>query len=108
MPIDTLGELVSIGTLLAFLVICAAVLVLRRTDSGRPRPFRVPALPLVAGLGILSCLGLMLGLPAGTWLRLGAWLALGLALYGDTAAGRLAASSGVYAQQCETTFTAHK
>ena len=91
LPIDLLGELVSIGTLLAFVVVCAAVLVLRRTDPARPRPFRVPALPLVAGLGILSCLGLMLGLPAETWLRLGAWLGLGLVIYAGY--GRRAAGS---------------
>ncbi|MCJ2033322.1 amino acid permease [Methylobacterium sp. J-068] len=80
-PIDLLGELVSIGTLFAFVVICIAVLVLRRTDPARPRPFRVPGMPVVPILGILSCLGLMLGLPGDTWLRLGAWLALGLAIY---------------------------
>ncbi|KQP41388.1 amino acid permease [Methylobacterium sp. Leaf104] len=80
-PIDLLGELVSIGTLFAFIVICTAVLVLRRTDPGHPRPFRVPGMPVVPILGILSCLGLMLGLPGDTWLRLALWLALGLAIY---------------------------
>ncbi|WP_404810492.1 amino acid permease C-terminal domain-containing protein [Methylobacterium flocculans] len=77
-----MGERVSIGTLLALVVICAAVPVLRC-------PFRVPALPAAAGLGILSRLGLMRGLPADTWLRLGAWLALGLVLSADS--GRRAA-----------------
>ena len=80
-PIEALGELVSIGTLLAFCLVCIAVLILRRTEPDRPRPFRVPAAPLVAGLGILSCLILMAGLPGETWIRLGVWLALGLALY---------------------------
>ncbi|NEU12505.1 amino acid permease [Methylobacterium sp. BTF04] len=80
-PIDLLGELVSIGTLFAFMVICAAVLILRRSDPTRHRPFRVPGMPVVPILGILSCLGLMLGLPGDTWLRLGAWLAIGLAIY---------------------------
>ena len=80
-PIDLLGELVSIGTLFAFVVICTAVLVLRRTDPGRPRPFRVPGMPVVPILGILSCLGLMLGLPGDTWLRLALWLVVGLAIY---------------------------
>lgn len=80
-PIEELGELVSIGTLLAFGLVCTAVLILRRTDPERPRPFRVPAAPVVAGLGILSCLVLMAGLPGETWVRLGVWLALGLALY---------------------------
>ncbi|MCJ2068808.1 amino acid permease [Methylobacterium sp. J-030] len=80
-PIDILGEIVSIGTLLAFCLVCATVLILRRTDPGRARPFRVPAAPLTAGLGILSCLVLMASLPAETWIRLGLWLAIGLAIY---------------------------
>lgn len=80
-PIDLLGELVSIGTLFAFIVICTAALVLRRTEPNRQRPFRVPGMPVVPVLGILSCLGLMLGLPGDTWLRLAVWLAIGLAIY---------------------------
>jgi APA family basic amino acid/polyamine antiporter len=80
-PIDVLGELVSIGTLFAFIMVCIAVMVLRRTQPAQPRPFRVPLAPLVPVLGILSCLGLMTGLPGDTWLRLGIWLALGLAIY---------------------------
>ncbi|MEL6064105.1 MULTISPECIES: amino acid permease [unclassified Methylobacterium] len=80
-PIDILGEIVSIGTLLAFCLVCATVLILRRRDPARPRPFRVPAAPLVAGLGILSCLVLMASLPADTWIRLALWLAIGLAIY---------------------------
>ena len=80
-PIRILGELVSIGTLFAFGVICAAVLILRRTDPERPRPFRAPWVPVVPILGILTCLALMLGLPGDTWLRLAAWLGLGLVLY---------------------------
>ncbi|MDR7039378.1 APA family basic amino acid/polyamine antiporter [Methylobacterium sp. BE186] len=80
-PIEVLGELVSIGTLLAFTLVCAALLMLRRREPGRVRPFRVPAAPWVASLGILACLALMAGLPAETWLRLWAWLAVGLAIY---------------------------
>lgn len=80
-PIDVLGELVSIGTLLAFIVVCACVLLLRRQEPGRPRPFRVKAAPLVAGLGIASCLALMAGLPGDSWIRLGVWLILGTAIY---------------------------
>jgi len=80
-PIDILGEIVSIGTLLAFCLVCTTVLILRRTDPTRPRPFRVPAAPLTAGLGILSCLVLMTALPADTWIRLALWLAIGLGLY---------------------------
>ena len=81
LPIGLLGELVSIGTLLAFAIVCAGVLVLRRTDPERPRPFRVPLSPLVPALGIASCLYLMLGLPADTWARLVVWMGLGLVIY---------------------------
>ena len=73
--------MVSIGTLFAFVLVCAAVLILRRTEPDRPRPFRVPFAGPVAGLGILSCLLLMAGLPGQTWIRLAIWLALGLVLY---------------------------
>ncbi len=81
-PLEVLGELVSIGTLLAFCLVCAAVPLLRRRCPDLPRPFRVPAASLVAGLGILCCLVLMAGLPGDTWLRLALWLALGLGIYG--------------------------
>jgi APA family basic amino acid/polyamine antiporter len=80
-PIDILGEIVSIGTLLAFSLVCATVLILRRTDPDRPRPFRVPAAPVTAGLGILSCLTLMASLPGDTWIRLVIWLTIGLVIY---------------------------
>ena len=81
LPIGLLGELVSIGTLLAFAIVCAGVLVLRRTDPDRPRPFRVPLSPLVPILGIAACLYLMIGLPPDTWARLIVWMALGLVIY---------------------------
>ncbi|MCJ2094868.1 amino acid permease [Methylobacterium sp. J-072] len=80
-PIDILGELVSIGTLLAFSLVCGIVLILRRTQPDRPRPFRVPAATPMAVLGILSCLVLMASLPADTWIRLAIWLVIGLAIY---------------------------
>lgn len=80
-PIAALGELVSIGTLFAFIVVCTAVLILRRTQADTPRPFRAPGGALTPILGILSCLGLMAGLPGETWLRLAGWLAIGLAIY---------------------------
>lgn len=81
LPIGLLGELVSIGTLLAFVIVCAGVLVLRYTDPEIPRPFRVPFVPLVPLLGVLACGYLMYGLPPDTWARLLVWMGLGLALY---------------------------
>ena len=81
MPIATLGELVTIGTLLAFVLVCAAVLILRRIEPDRPRPFRVPLGLVLPHAGIVACLALMAGLPGDTWLRLGLWLALGLAIW---------------------------
>ena len=80
-PIDILGELVSIGTLLAFAIVCAGVLVLRFTDPLIERPFRTPAYWLVCPLGVLFCLWLMVGLPLDTWLRLIVWMVIGLAIY---------------------------
>jgi basic amino acid/polyamine antiporter, APA family len=81
LPIDVLGELVSIGTLMAFLIVSAGVLVLRRTHPDIERPFRVPHVNLVAGLAIASALGLMILLPVSTWIRLVVWLLLGLTIY---------------------------
>jgi APA family basic amino acid/polyamine antiporter len=81
LPIGLLGELVSIGTLLAFVIVCAGIIVLRRTRPDLPRPFRTPLVPLIPGLGILTCGYMMYNLPPDTWLRLGVWMALGLAIY---------------------------
>jgi len=80
-PIGLLGELVSIGTLLAFLIVCAGVLVLRKIHPEIHRPFRTPAVWLVAPLGILCCGGLMAGLPRDTWARLIVWMLIGLVIY---------------------------
>jgi APA family basic amino acid/polyamine antiporter len=81
LPIGLLGELVSIGTLIAFIVVCVGVLVLRYTRPDLPRPFRVPALWPVALLGILMC-GIMAGfLPRDTWIRLILWTAIGIVIY---------------------------
>ena len=74
-------DLTNIGTLSAFVIVCIGVLVLRRTDPERVRPFRVPALPLVSIVGAVACLYVMAGLPAHAWERFGIWLAIGLALY---------------------------
>ncbi len=80
-PIGLLGELVSIGTLLAFAIVCAGVFVLRFTDPEIPRPFRTPAFWLVSPLGVLFCFWLMYGLPPDTWARLIVWMAIGLVIY---------------------------
>ncbi|PYM10446.1 MAG: amino acid permease [Verrucomicrobia bacterium] len=80
-PIGLLGELVSIGTLLAFAIVCAGVLVLRFTDPQIHRPFRTPAYWIVAPLGVIFCVFLMIGLPSDTWLRLIIWMAIGLVIY---------------------------
>jgi APA family basic amino acid/polyamine antiporter len=81
LPIGIVGELVSIGTLLAFIIVCAGVLVLRYTHPELPRPFRTPGVPAVPILGILSCLYLMIGLSKDTWMRLFGWMAVGLVIY---------------------------
>ncbi len=80
-PIGLLGELVSIGTLLAFLIVCAGVLVLRKLHPEMHRPFRTPAVWLVAPLGIICCGGLMAGLPRDTWARLIVWMLIGFVIY---------------------------
>jgi basic amino acid/polyamine antiporter, APA family len=80
-PIHLLGELVSIGTLLAFAIVCGGVFVLRFTDPQIHRPFRTPFFWLVSPLGVLSCGFLMCGLPLDTWLRLIIWMAIGLVVY---------------------------
>jgi len=81
LPLRVLAELVNIGTLLAFVMVCAAVLIMRRTNPRAERPFRAPLVPLVPVLGILLCLLLMFSLPAENWLRLLIWLVIGFAVY---------------------------
>ena len=80
-PIGILGELVSIGTLLAFVIVCAGVWVLRNKQPDLPRPFKTPLVPLVPILGMLISFGLMAALPLDTWLRMIIWLAIGLFIY---------------------------
>jgi APA family basic amino acid/polyamine antiporter len=80
-PLDTLAEMVSIGTLFAFLVVSIAVAVLRRTKPRMKRPFRTPAVPLLPILSGLSCLALMASLAVETWIRFLVWLVIGLLIY---------------------------
>src|SRR5206468_3081851 len=81
LPLQLLGQLVNIGTLLAFVLVCLGVLILRRTRPDLERPFRTPLVPLVPILGVICCLGLMATLPVDTWIRLLVWLVIGFAIY---------------------------
>jgi basic amino acid/polyamine antiporter, APA family len=81
LPLRILADLTNIGTLFAFVVVCTAVLIMRRTHPDAERPFRVPFSPVTPILGILICLLLMFSLPAENWWRLFAWLALGMVIY---------------------------
>jgi APA family basic amino acid/polyamine antiporter len=80
-PIATLGTLVSIGTLMAFVIVSIGVIVLRHTRPDLPRPFRMPMVPLLPALSALVALALMLGLPRATWERLIIWMAIGIVFY---------------------------
>ncbi len=80
-PLSILAEMTSIGTLFAFVIVCGAVLVMRKTNPNANRPFRAPLVPLVPILGILTCLLLMFSLPYENWVRLIVWLAVGLVIY---------------------------
>jgi APA family basic amino acid/polyamine antiporter len=80
-PLDILADLVSIGTLLAFVVVCIGVMMLRVSAPNARRPFRTPLVWLTAPAGVVTCTALMLGLSSATWLRLAVWTALGLAIY---------------------------
>jgi len=81
LPIDALLHLTNIGTLFAFVIVCGAVLIMRKTDPDAERPFRCPMVPVVPILGIGACILLMLSLPAANWYRLFVWLGIGLVLY---------------------------
>jgi APA family basic amino acid/polyamine antiporter len=81
LPINILGELVSIGTLLAFAIVCAGIIVLRYKKPDIERPFKTPWVPLIPFLGASVCLLQMFSLPTATWLRLLVWMAVGLIIY---------------------------
>ena len=80
-PIGLLGQLVSMGTLLAFAIVCGGVLILRKVEPDMKRPFRTPGMPWVPLAGVFVCLYLMAGLPLPTWIRLFVWLVMGFAIY---------------------------
>jgi APA family basic amino acid/polyamine antiporter len=80
-PLSSLSEMTSIGTLLAFIIVCAGVWLLRKRSPNLARPFRAPWMPLTPILGIGFALLMMFALPNATWWRLGIWLAVGLVIY---------------------------
>jgi APA family basic amino acid/polyamine antiporter len=80
-PVSIVGEMTSIGTLFAFVLVCVGVLILRKTQPNAPRSFRTPLVPLVPILGILVCLFLMYSLPGDTWIRLIVWMGIGIVIY---------------------------
>jgi basic amino acid/polyamine antiporter, APA family len=81
LPISGLGEMTSIGTLLAFVIVCIGIIVMRKTHPNLPRPYKTPFVPVVPILGVIVCLSMMIFLDPITWARLGIWLAIGLAIY---------------------------
>ncbi len=81
LPLSVLAEMTNIGTLLAFVIVCGAVLVMRRTNPDAARPFRAPLVPFVPIMGILTCLLLMFSLPSANWWRLIIWLLIGFVIY---------------------------
>jgi APA family basic amino acid/polyamine antiporter len=80
-PLSSLGDMTSIGTLFAFVLVCAGVIIMRRTHPNHPRPYRTPLVPLVPILGILVCFAMMAALDSMTWIRLFTWLIIGLVVY---------------------------
>jgi len=80
-PLDILGELTSMGTLIAFAAVCAGVLILRRTHPELPRPFRMPAAWLICTAGVMSCLALLSAMTLHNWMLMGLWTLVGLVIY---------------------------
>ncbi|MDP9171902.1 MAG: amino acid permease [Acidobacteriota bacterium] len=80
-PLSSLGDMTSIGTLLAFVIVCGGIMIMRRTHPDTPRPYRTPLVPVVPILGIVVCFAMMASLDVWTWIRLVVWLVIGLAIY---------------------------
>jgi APA family basic amino acid/polyamine antiporter len=80
-PIDLIAELVSIGTLLAFTMVCISIIILRIKRPDMHRPFKTPLVYFVASAGAIGCMYLMTSLPVSTWIRLGIWTLIGLLIY---------------------------
>lgn len=80
-PANVVGEMTSIGTLFAFILVCIGVIVMRKTQPDAPRAFKTPLVPLVPVLGVITCLFMMVFLPLDTWIRLVAWMMVGFDLY---------------------------
>lgn len=80
-PVKVVGELVSMGTLFAFVLVCIGVMLMRKTEPNAIRPFRTPLVPLVPILGILVCVAMMVSLPGLTWLNMLAWMVIGFIVY---------------------------
>jgi APA family basic amino acid/polyamine antiporter len=80
-PASVVGEMVSIGTLFAFVLVCIGIWVLRVKQPNAPRTFRVPMVPLIPILGVATCLFMMVFLPFDTWIRLIVWMVIGVAIY---------------------------
>jgi APA family basic amino acid/polyamine antiporter len=81
LPISRLGHMTSIGTLLAFVIVCVGIIIMRKTHPHVPRPYRTPLVPLIPILGVAVCLAMMVSLDVDTWIRLVVWLGIGLAIY---------------------------
>ena len=80
-PVRVVGEMVSIGTLFAFVLVCIGIMVMRKSDPNTPRPFRAPWVPFVPIAGVVICMAMMLSLPGDTWIRLAVWMAIGFVIY---------------------------
>ena len=80
-PGDIVGDMTSIGTLFAFVLVCVAVIILRKKEPNMVREFKTPLVPLIPILGVIACLLMMIGLGWTNWLRLFAWMGLGVIIY---------------------------